>query len=325
MIKRLSKTATHIILIASFLIACTLQHSPLETHITPIAPAPEPPWLSIIYPERGQVILLKEYESKIEIFNIASPVCVEISAYVLLESGDFWEAKDVIERTILVVDGIERHQKGRVLDYIVGHLDPTDRDVGGPYAFCVSARAGVGFHKVDISFETSSGRTPIFSWTFEIVKNTIPTPTPLPTPQTIDDQGNLPSFLRAVYPKPGQVLSRKKYISIDFKDQNIWGTQPYFTDQQAICFAFRINELKKLGTLPRDNEDLTNRIYFQVDGSLLVGDWLDSTTMLRENSEPIRVHCASVPLDVKRHIATLYVDPFDNNIVSYSWAFTIIE
>jgi hypothetical protein len=321
----INKKTIHIIFITHLLIACTLQRSYVETHITPMAPAPEPLWLSILYPERGQVILMTEYESKIEMFNIASPVCVEISANVLLESGDFWEAKDVIERTVLVVDGIERHQKGRVLDYIVGHLDPTDRDIGGPYAFCVSAPVGVGFHKVDISFETSSGRTLTFSWTFETVKNAIPTPTALPTPQTIDDQGNLPRFLRAVYPKPGQVLSRKKYISIDFEDQNIWGVQPYFSDQQAVCFAFRINELEKLGTLPRDQADLTNRMYFQVDGNLLIDDWLDSTTMLWENSEPIRAHCVSLSINVERHLATLYVDPFDNNMISYSWAFTIIE
>jgi len=155
-------TIACIILIANFLIACTLQQSPPETHITPIAPAPEPPWLSIIYPERSQIVSLKEYKSKQEMFNTASSVCVEISAYVLLESGDFWEAKDVVERTIVFVDGTQRHQKGRVLDYMVGHLDPTNRDVGGPYAFCMSASVDVGIHKVDISFETSSGITPTF-------------------------------------------------------------------------------------------------------------------------------------------------------------------
>lgn len=83
--------------------------------------------------------------------------------------------------------------------------------------------------------------------------------------------------------------------------------------------------MEKLGTLPRGKEDWIDRIYFQMDGNMLIDSWLKSTTMFWENSEPIRAHCVTVSLNVGEHIATVYIDPFDNNLVSYRWAFTITE
>jgi len=51
--------------------------------------------------------------------------------------------------------------------------------VSGPYSWCVHAPLAAGLHKVQVSFEKSSGEIVEFSWTFTLVDEPMLTPTPL--------------------------------------------------------------------------------------------------------------------------------------------------
>ncbi|HEX2998011.1 MAG TPA: hypothetical protein VHP14_24515 [Anaerolineales bacterium] len=345
--KRINITSLVVTVIASLLTSCTVPLSPapeptavILPTVTPtltvvvpptavptstmiVPPAAEPLWLSILYPERAQIVLQSEYDQDIG-FNTKSSICVEVAAQHLVEAGDYWEAEDVVERTVILVDGVQRYHSGGIRDYIVGFYFDGDRDVGGPYAFCMSAPVGAGIHRVDLSFKKSSGMTPVFSWSFEIVENSIPTATPLPAPGFTDERGNLPPYLRAVYPRPGQIVSLEKYVITVPEDKGIWDFS--HLNEKAICFVFNIDKLKEVGSLPSDTEDWASRIYVKIDGSLLE-NWthLYSYTGFSEDKELFQTHCVPGVSTPGHHSVTIYIYPYDKDLVMYSWGFMIIK
>lgn len=334
--KKLNIKALFTTLLVTLLTTCTAQPSSPPTSTAQVPPAVEPPWLSILYPERAQIVSQSEYDQDIG-FGTKSAICVEIAAQNLVEAGDYWEAGDVIERTVVFVDGVQRYHSGGVKDYIVGFYFDGDRDVGGPYAFCMSAPVGVGIHRVDINFKKSSGMTATFSWSFEIVENSIPTSTPLPEPTKIDKQGKLPPYLRAVYPAPGQMVSLEKYVEIAPEDTQIWESNLLnkfnqswtsdLLDKKPICIAFRTDELKVLGSLPTDHDDWPSRIYIKIDNELRE-NWLGTLTIFYENRDPdlpIQTSCLPGELPPGDHTVTLYIHPYNEELVMYSWGFTITK
>ncbi len=306
--------------------------------ITPIPPAMEPDWLTVLYPKPGQVVLLEDYLSSSHTSNsggfasvpeVPSAICVDIWASQLFGEGDFWDMGDVTERTLVVVDGFQRQSEGMGFDGInLTTIEDSEGnvlgEVGGPYAFCFPALLGVGTHQVDLSFRKSFGMTPVYSWTFEIVLDAIPTSTPLPTPSAIDSQGNLPDYLQAVYPQPGQQLSLNEP-----EGDAIWRGLMYYQSlpegHQNICFAFRESALHALGSLPSDSSEWPDRIYIQVDKQIQSRWNFPTNWDWEEDWGWVQLFCAPALLPPGEHIATIYIHPFDSNIVSYSWSFTLIE
>lgn len=290
-----------------------------------IAPSTPPSWLSIVYPEQGQNISLKEYESSpVD----PSSICIEIAPAQLTEPGDSWNAELILKRTIVLVDKIQSHKlpASRVWDFMGARLDGT---AIGPYAFCVYAPVTAGVHLVEVSFETSSGEKPVFAWTFTVFDGDIPTSTPLPIAATIDREKHLPPFLRAVYPSPGQVVSLQQNVNPDEEDERVWTWEGRSKEnlkkmQGTICLAFRRDIMETLGTFPSEIGDWPTRIYMQVDGHL--ADWMGPSYLLSSvDSERLQIHCSRISLEVGKHIVALYLHPYDADLTSYSWEFTITK
>jgi len=151
--------------------------------VTPIPPKILPDFLVEIRPDQGATLSLDDYQTK---------VCVQVDACDLIGTGDFWDFEDVYTRTTILVD----HQPpgglaGYAYSYMVGCIE-TDSEgnvvssAGGPYEWCVCAPLTAGIHRVDLSFEKSSGEVLSFAWTFELVDGPVPTPTSLPVPSEVN-------------------------------------------------------------------------------------------------------------------------------------------
>jgi len=334
-----------ILFLNGLMVACSAILTTPESTITPIPPSLEPEWLTVLYPKPGQIVSTKEYNDakrqthsgSLSAPQIPSSVCIEIWAENLIEAGDDWELGDVISRTTMMVDGIQRKQGGEAYDGIVLNtlMDGEGNElarVGGPYSWCVSAPVDAGVHLVEISFEKSSGTNETFSWTFTIVDGPIPTRTPLPEASIVDWSGSLPEYIAGVYPFPGENVIRPLNLENRIDLDEVWSTLlvpddewratfPTGSNQQPICFALRFDELQELGELP-DSRDWPDRIHFEVDG-IRAEDWLYPSNQHYYKDGWISAHCIEIPADVGKHTATLYIDPFDTDLFIYSWGFTI--
>lgn len=182
--------------------------APLQT---PLPPEPLPAFLVEVFPEPAAVLSLDEYSGpgwrpgRPGVQEVPSSVCVEVDASALLARGDFWEAADVQNRTTVYVDGGRVYSGGRqelitaFVDHMLLHTlvepagDPSGTvvaSVGGPYHLCVYAPLPAGVHRVDVSFEKSSGEVVSYAWTFELLAAPRPLHTPLPKAvDTAADQG----------------------------------------------------------------------------------------------------------------------------------------
>ena len=158
-----------------------------------------------------------------------------------------------------------------------------------------------------------------FSWTFTIIDGPIPTPTPLPEPSTIDRAGNLPDYIERVYPSPGETVWHTEDAGDGSDLQETWPIVPR-PGQLPVCFALRDAELHELGELPGNHRDWPNRVFLQVDDCLLE-EWLGSRYWYEEGW--LSAHCSDMEVLQGEQIATLYIDPFDADLVAYSWAFFV--
>jgi hypothetical protein len=306
--------------------------------ITPIPLGPEPDWLTILYPKPGQIVSQEEYDGpnrrsfsgSLSVPQVSSGVCIQVQADVLFEVGDFWEMGDVVGRTSMLVDGVPKRIEGELYDGIV-LITRSDSEgnevarVGGPYAFCFVAPLQPGIHRADITFSKTSGEVKSFSWTFETTDIAIPTPTPLPTPTTLDREGEIPPFLKAVYPPPGANILLAQYWQAAIAAP--WDERfplKYSNMQAGVCFALHVNEVHNLGSMPNNDRDWPRRIYIEVDGQLM-SDWLYSSAHFWDSGESIHAYCAEVSLMPGEHWAAIHVHPFDVEMVTYGWAFSIEE
>lgn len=292
-----------------------------EEPITPISPGALPAFLVDVYPDQGAIVSIDNYSAE---------VCVQVNACKLLREGDFWEFEDVYTRTTILVDNQPIGERvGYVSDYIVGcYMEDSQGNelarAGGPYEWCVcAAPIAVGVHRVDMSFERSNGEIVSFAWTFELVSGPVPTPTPLPAPLEVDRIGHLPEDVKAVFPLPGEMFLPPQYMegwSDLLEGREMPPVRLTGPGMRPVCVALAYSELLELGTLPSGNH-FYDRIYLTVDGGD-PGDWLYPMS-----GHPIPgwtvSQCIETALSPGEHIATLYVDPFDADLVVYSWAFTI--
>jgi hypothetical protein len=283
--------------------------------MTPINPSNPPSWLLVNHPTQGQAMSLADY---ITFQGGPSSICIEVSPLRVDPIDPYsWTADKAVERTIVLVDVIQRYKlpTSPVWDLMM---------TGGPYNFCVYAPVTPGLHKVDVSFKTSAGWMDTFSWTFEVFGGTTPSPTPLPTPVEIDREKHFPSFLRAVYPNPGQVVSLAKYVSVEHDDQRVWTWDGQSNDfiekmQGTICLAFNERELDQLGVL-----DWSTRAYVQVDGNVING-WRGPNIFMQLDQDHLEIGCPPAQLDVGTHTISLYMYPYGRGLTSYSWEFTITK
>lgn len=237
----------------ALLVAC-LPAAEEPTPITPISPRALSGFLVDVHPDQGAILPLDDYTAE---------VCVQVNACELLCEGDFWEFEDVYTRTTILVDNQPTGGLvGYVSDYIMGcYIEDSQGNelarAGGPYEWCVcAAPIAVGIHRVDISFERSSGEIVSFAWTFELVSGPVPTPTPLPGPLEVDRVGYLPGYIEAVFPLPGETF-------LPSQDPEGWsdllenrGMPPARLtgpDMEPVCVALAYSELLELGTLPSGN------------------------------------------------------------------------
>jgi hypothetical protein len=308
---------------------------PTPPPITPIPPAREPNWLSVAFPKPGQSISLDYYNDRshwrvgvVVVANTPASVCFDVWASGLIERGDYWNADDVVSRTEAIVDGINREvidstvADGKVAHGITLPGGPTPQaSVGGPYGWCVSAPLAAGLHKAEVRFNKSSGEVISFAWTFTLMEGDTPTPTPLPTPSHVDRTGALPDYLRLAYPAPGTSVTPKQAME-DWKDfLNTTIQSEYYPDNPnstPVCVALKMPDIEESGTLPqRDNE----RIFLQVDGKVF--SWYPVNWFPYYDSST-RAQC--IEFDDRKpgeHVAALYVDFFDAEILVYSWSFSL--
>jgi len=323
------KTRLYIIIFISLglFVACLPKAGVSPTPITPLQPSPLPGFLADIYPKQGAILPVAEYitgpkdvalESSVE----TSAVCVLINGSRLIDIGDFWEFDDVYERTTILIDNQLADKWLGEFDYI-GYISMTDEkdnevaSVGGPYQWCVSTPSSVGVHQVDVNFEKSNGEIVSYAWTFELINGPMPTPS-LSTSVPVDRKGQFPDFLINVYPSPGARITKE--------ERQVWAESPYShlirsPEVKPICITVDEDKVTELGTLAGEGEffgALFNRIYIQVDGNMLQKGYI-------YGDEIGLNHCTTFVSSQKEHIATVYVDPFDAEIVAYSWTFTIEE
>lgn len=158
----------------------------LTPPIPPIPPEPLPDFLPEVFPEPGAILSLDEYNDptwrpgRPLAEEAPGAVCVQVDGSALFEEGDFWEFADVNERTTILVDGQAGGEIVSFASLLLSYkrMDPPDNpfgkvlaSVGGPYHWCISAPLIVGIHRVDVSFEKSSGEVVPFAWTFELVND----------------------------------------------------------------------------------------------------------------------------------------------------------
>jgi len=322
--------------ISTMLIACSFTGEK-PTLVTSIAPGPLPDFLLYVYPRQGAFLSLDDYTtaqnwgSRFENCINPSPVCIRVDACNLLCEGDFWEFDDVYTRTTILVDNqLTGGQVGDVYGLLMGcYIEDSQGNllarVGGPYEWCVYAPLVAGVHRVDMSFERSNGEIASFAWTFELVSGPVPTPTSLPVPLEVDQVGHLPDYIKAVYPWPGEEVcvspSREEWQEVLDSMGMPDSVQPTSPNKLPVCFALAYPEVLELGTLPAYNSFL-DRIYFSIDGIALEESLYRSpyNNSLGVKTSP---QCFEIPLIPGKHIATVYVDTFDADLVAYSWAFTI--
>ncbi len=330
-----------------FILALVTACSPITEElppITPISPGLVPDFLFAVYPKRGAILSLDDYGTApvTRVVPVtggeAGVICMQVDASKLIDKGDFWDFDDVRERTTILVDNQPTgDQVGSRFDYLVGggesdiYGNPLSR-VGGPYEWCVSAPLATdGVHRVDLSFEKSSSEVVSFAWTFELIDGPVSTSTPLPTPSEIDRTGLLPEYLETVYPLPGERVllpSSLKSLHDTLLERII--TSRYAVsasiqtaDMQPICFRLT-SELMALGTLPTQGYLLFDRVHFTLD-DVISEQWLFPSSWSYIYGEQVLQQCVAMSPTLGEHIATLYIAPYDADLVVYSWAFTIEE
>ena len=94
--------------------------------------------------------------------------------------------------------------------------------------------------------------------------------------------------------------------------------------QAGVCFALRVNEIHSLGSMPNNDRDWPQHIYIEVDGQLM-SDWFYPSSQFWDSGESVHAYCAGVSLMPGEHWAAIYVHPFDTEMVTYGWAFSIVE
>jgi hypothetical protein len=287
--------------------------------VAPIPPEPLPDFLYTVAPKPGEILSLHDYYgSEYDLYPRLGPaVCVTVSPLSLLEPGDYWEANDVVERTTVKVDGeVQDEPIGEFENYAVEHTlgavneagnwtGTVVASAGGPYRWCLETPLGAGVHQAEVNFEKSSGEVVSFAWTFELVEGEVAQPTPLPVATEADRVGVLPDYVEAVYPLPGERIRLPAS----------WGEWRYFP-KQPICVSLKLPKLKELGSLPKEPQE---RVYLGVSDS--VSPWVNGITY---TNNTIRL-CAETFTPPGEFLATLYVVPFDSELMMYSWAFTVEE
>ena len=293
--------------------------------VTPIAPRKLPGFLEDIYPSQGDILSMDDYEAKI---------CVQVDACEAIGEGDFWDFEDVYTRTTILVDNQPTGGRiGAVEDYMVGcYVEDSQGNelmhTGGPYKWCVcTPPIAAGVHQIDLNFERSDGEVLSFSWTFTLVHGPVPTPTPLPAPVEVDQVGHLPDYIKAVYPWPGEELlispSKEEWQEVLDSMGMPDSVQLASLNKLPVCFSLIYPEVLELGTLPTHNNFL-DRIYFSVDG-ITMREGLYRSAYNNYLGVETSPQCFETPLIPGKHTATVYVDPFDAELVIYSWAFVIEE
>jgi hypothetical protein len=350
------RSSLQVLLVCAVLVVgfTATQVAPLPTPppITPLPSSREPDWLSIAFPKPGQTISLEQYNDPNfwragGVVATLSPatICFDISARWLLEKGDFWNAKDVVQRTTVLVDDLPRGVvtgtlASGMVAYIMGLppvILPTGAPTplatqvplltatGGPYGWCVSAPLTAGLHRAEVRFQRSSGKIQSFAWTFTLTAGEVPTPTALPTPAQIDAIGALPEYLKLVYPLPGisTTFQQAKDGWREYFNKNARSEyRPTTPSALPVCVAFEMTTLERFGTLPKEENE---RIYLQIDDTLLHWeDWLWFPA--NERGSSVRVQCAewNTPI-LGDHVVTLYADFFNAPMLIYSWKFSIHE
>lgn len=306
--------------LALLLMAC-LSTVEKPTSVTPISPSLLPNFLKNVFPKQGVILSVDDY---------AGGICIEIYACGLLSEGDFWEFDDVYERTTILVDN---QLAGRLIgDGLVipmgcsiGDSENVLAQTSAYYNWCVSAPLEAGVHQVDTSFEKSNGETVSFAWTFELVDGPAPTSTPLPTPSEIDRVGLLPDYIEATYPLVGEEVLPPPDVegwSNLLENRGMPAARLTSPSMQPVCVALVYSELLKLGTLP-GGDHFYDHIYLAVDDRSH-GDWLYPVSGHPTPGWTVS-QCIETTLALGEHVAILYVDLFDADLVVYSWAFTVEE
>lgn len=314
-----------------WLVSCAQQ-----AQYDPLPEGPEPDWLSVLHPAPGQTLSLADYRSagyetyrgQLGLSAAPDAVCVAIEAVYLIASGDHWELADILERTAIFVDDEAQEISGEILDGIVYNAlrDRAGNElasVGGPYAFCVAAGLVAGLHRAEVRFTLSNGEIEQFAWTFTITKGPAPTPTPLPIAEVVDSTGELPHFLRAIFPPPGGTVPVASDTTLWRELEAIW---PGLSSEQQdnFCLAIYTERLPAFGVFPNSNRRWNDRIKMAVDGNTLSGSQATYTRRYWDE-ERISATCYKVPYKMGSHTATILVEPFEQPVTIYSWAFNVVQ
>ena len=135
-------------------------------------------------------------------------------------------------------------------------------------------------------------------------------------------------------------FKKESFNPLIFQDIK-WGTENVFEDTMQIVKNSKstinvlpewydidsIDDLHELGSLPDSYRDWPYRIHLVIDG-VEIENWMyPMSSFTDEYSSRISVHCTvpSFKLDVGTHTVTIFVHPYDREIIPYSWSFTINE